>query len=141
MHGNKWLGIHLRSPQHFFLDIDINTYCNCVIESIRHHIDSHPGYGLFIASDMNLFIEHIRNSYPGRRVLSVPQKRTNGNDDWPDKGNSPSEETLYAVTDAMLLSQCDFILGGTSNLFLYALCNNPNLPFDMIPYLAGRDGQ
>ena len=39
-------------------------------------------------------------------------------------------EYQNAMLDVILSSKSDYVIGGSSNMFLAALCMNPEIPFD-----------
>ena len=65
-------------------------------------------------------------------------------DDWVDRLGTTSwtyeAEIRDAWTDAWLLSKCDFLLGGTSNMFTAALIMNPTTPFSILDALKESRG-
>lgn len=143
MNSNKWIGIHLRTPQHHYIrDYDNNLYVDKVIDSINDIIIRYNDWGIFVASDIEILIDKLKNKYTEKKVICYPQNRLKGNSgnlDWCDKNNDCMTEMKYAIIDMMLLSKCDYLLGGVSNMFMMSLCVNKEVKFEIIPYLEKMD--
>jgi hypothetical protein len=146
--NDKWLGIHLRTPQHHFVkseDINIvNDYYNGVVNSIIPIIDENKVDKIFIATESMEFISLMIKKYKNKLIyLNIP--RGTGNFDWIHKTKKSFQVSLRTdlrntILDILTLSKCDFLLGGVSNMFMSSLLINPNVQFKLIPYLENVRG-
>jgi hypothetical protein len=65
----------------------------------------------------------------------------NEDDDWVDVSNLDYEkEFINSFSDVFIASQCDFIIGGSSNMMLGALIINPNIKFKLFECLKNFNG-
>lgn len=76
----------------------------------------------------------------GDRCIVLPRKRLNDDMDWL---RNFSDDEFYteirdAVCDVYLASQCDHIIGGSSNMLLGALIFNPEVPFTIFNELKDK---
>jgi len=138
--GSKTIGIHIRTPKHYNINnIDINKYINDVIISVRKDLDNYNFDKIFIATDLLPFIEQMNIIYPNQ-VIYYEQKRITQNVDWSDKHLDIYDEWKYALIDALLLSKCIHLMGTSSNLFMFSLCINKDVSFNIIDYYKNLNG-
>jgi hypothetical protein len=78
----------------------------------------------------------------GEKCISFPRAYLKDNVDWcrPMSDDEYEDEFRCAIRDVYLASQCDFLLGGPSNLFLGALIWNPSVPFKVFDELSSKNG-
>jgi hypothetical protein len=62
------------------------------------------------------------------------------NNDWMSLSIDLKQIYKESYIDAFFLSKCDFILGGSSNLFLAALIFNPNIPYKIFDAVKNING-
>ena len=69
-------------------------------------------------------------------IIFTDYQRVNGLDrDWVEKRLSFKEEYFLILSDALLLSKCDLIMGGSSNIFLGSLFINNNTKYKIFNIL------
>ncbi len=78
----------------------------------------------------------------GDKCIQFPRKYLPDNLDWcrPMSDEEMEEEFRCAIRDVYLASQCDCVLGGSSNLFLGALLWNPAVSFKVFDELSNKNG-
>jgi hypothetical protein len=123
--GKTVLAVFLRFTNHYkgepykvqaILD-EINTYAKNY-DHILVTTQVQPAFDLF-------------QQYFGSKVIAFSRKRLPGDEDW-KKDVSDSEfedEVKMAIIDSYLMSQCNFVLSGMSNMLLLSLFFNPHIPF------------
>lgn len=82
-------------------------------------------------------------NYPDDRLIYFHRNYRSMTTDWCeglDENFSFFKECLDSLTDIYIASQCDFLLGGASNMLLGALCMNLNLNFKLPEALKTADG-
>lgn len=70
------------------------------------------------------------------KIIFTDYKRVSGLDqDWVEKKLSFRDEYFLILSDALLLSKCDLIMGGSSNIFLGTLFINNHIQFKIFNIL------
>jgi hypothetical protein len=80
----------------------------------------------------------LKQKYP-EKVISFSRKRLNIDTDW-EKNVSDEvfeEEVKMAIIDSYLMSQCDAILAGISNMLLMSMFFNPTVPVTLFESIKG----
>jgi hypothetical protein len=72
-------------------------------------------------------------------------RRLKGNNDWNIRSLktfkiSQRQEMQNVILDILILSKCEFVMGGVSNMFMTVLFFNPDSKFQLIPYLENHNG-
>ena len=117
------LGCHVRFPGHYSArTIDmLNIYTEILHES--EHYD-----GIFLCSQYEPCRQYMQTHVmPTKKLFLSPTMGVDG--DWTALGRRITDEFRDAYTDIHLLSQCDFVLAGSSNMLMGALCMNPDVQF------------
>lgn len=133
--GKRILAVFIRCTAHF-VSYDVDK----VFEEIKEVADQYD-YILPITQIAPFFQKAL--SIFGDKCLVFPRKYLEGNVDWcrPMSDEEFEEEFCSAVRDVYLASQCDFILGGSSNMLLGALFWNPHVPFKIFKELSQKNGE
>lgn len=78
----------------------------------------------------------------GEKCINFPRQYLPDNIDWcrPMTDQEYEDEFRSAIRDVYLASQCDMVVGGSSNLFLGALFWNPSVAFKVFDELAHKNG-
>ena len=145
----RWLGIHVRVPVHHYItshsNADVMQYYTSILENIRPITAQENPSVIFVATESQEFLDLMQKEYGSSRIRSLAIPRVVGNIDWDDYKHksqtiSFGQELENALLDMLLLSKCDFLLGGVSNMFLTALLFNPTVRFQLIPFLENHQG-
>ena len=113
------LGVHLRSPQHYFLD---NWSSDKLIQKMIFEVEiilsqNDPAYIIFIATHVQDIVDKFKQHFPPGRVVTTYFKRTeNPLADWTENTQSKQDEYKNVFIDANILSHCDHLIGGPSQV-------------------------
>ncbi len=132
--GKRVLAVFIRWTKHF------GSYDpNELFREVKDVIDQYD-YILPITQIGPFFQETVRLF--GDKCIQFERKYLDGNVDWcrPMSDDEYEDEFRCAIRDVYLASQCDFVLGGSSNLFLGALLWNTNVPFKVFDELSNKNG-
>lgn len=137
MKGHNILGVHIRRTDKFFCtSVPLGGYPvsdEKIIENIDRYIEKNPSCKIFIATDDKNIFEKMKKLYKNK-VMSWDSIRSS--DGTPVhkgilgkelQGVSNYKKGEDALIDCLLLSRCDFLIRGTSNLSAASLCFNPDL--------------
>jgi len=140
INNDRILGVHLRSPQHYTINIDLNDfYRQNAVYTLQYMEENKYDY-VYVASDMNPFFDELKKLLPADRILSINYNRLNGlNDDWWVKNNSLSEEVKNVLIDVVNMTKCSELIGGSGNVFLTTLFLNPDIKFHLYPLLNDKN--
>jgi len=129
--GTFNLGIHIRGTDlHYAPPVAPAEY----FEHIDKTIINHPESKIFIATDQLQYIEVMEKRY-GSRLFYFNCFRSDNNQaifDRPEIG--PQTKGEEALIDVLLLSKCDYLIKGSSNLSEMAIYLNPNLECTDLSY-------
>lgn len=134
--GKKILAVFLRSTSHFQ---HYNT--TAVFEEIQEVMKDYD-YILPI-TQIGPFLKQTYDMFGERCIVFKDRIYFSEDKDWIQRLYTDEEfevEFKNAILDVYLASQCDFIMGGSSNMFLGALFFNPTVPYKMFQELKGKDG-
>lgn len=131
--GKRILAVFIRCTQHFE-SYDVEKVFE-ETQSVVNHYD----YILPI-TQVGPFFEKAKALF-GDKCISIPRHYLSTNMDWtrPMSDEEFEEEFCSAIRDVYLASQCDFVLGGASNMFLSALFWNPQIPFKIFDELVNKN--
>lgn len=138
--GKKVMSIMLRHSGHYQ---GVSNVVEHAIESVKTKIDDYDA--VLLTTVIQPFVDEFKKVF-GDRCICAERPRFSLDIDW--RGGRPSnqesmtdEEYLIeyqnAFLDVILSSKSDFILGGSSNMFLAALCMNPNISYDLFYFADG----
>jgi hypothetical protein len=133
--GKRILAVFLRSTCHFE-----GYSVDNVFDELKTTMKDYD-YVLPI-TQIRPFFERVRNEFQDK-CICLPRTYLPGDTDWTVQV-LPDEEFAHefrnVIADVYLASQCDFILGGSSNMMLGALFMNPTVPFKLFQELEHRNG-
>lgn len=138
--GKKVMSIMLRHSGHYQ---GVSNAVEYAIESVKTKLDNYDA--VLLTTMIQPFVDEFKNVF-GDKCIFAERPRLSLDIDW--KGGRPSnqeamtdEEYLIeyqnAFLDVILSSKADFILGGSSNMFLAALSMNPNISYDLFYFADG----
>ena len=88
---------------------------------------------VYIASHIQKPIDYLRSR--GYTVLCTDQFRSqNADDDWTEHYKDPETEYADVLVDTLLLSKCNTIIGGRSNVLFASSWLNPNNNIQLINF-------
>jgi hypothetical protein len=133
--GKKILAVFLRFTGHF---AGYNT--EAVFQEIEEVIVNYD-YILPI-TQVRPFLDRILQQF-GDKCIRLPRNYLSEDIDWIHKNFSDKEfeeEVQTAIADVYLASQCDLVMGGSSNMFMGALLFNPNVSYKVFKELKEKAG-
>lgn len=133
-HGKRILAVFIRWTNHF------GSYSiDSLFEEIQTTAKDYD-YVLPITQIGPFFLK--AQSLFGEKCLTFNRRYLADNVDWcrAMSDEEYEEEFRSAIKDVYLASQCDFVLGGSSNLFLGALLWNPTVPYKVFDELQHKNG-
>ena len=133
--GKKILAVFLRSTSHF---------TNYNVDALFQEIEDIMGNYDYILpiTQIHPFLHRTIQQF-GEKCIRLPRKYLSQDIDWIHQVLSDKEfeeEVQSAIADVYLASQCDFVMGGSSNMFLGALFFNPNIPYKVFKELKEKEG-
>lgn len=133
--GKKILAVFLRSTTHFG---------NYNVDGVFHEIkEISQDYDYILPiTQIGPFLQRAIQEF-GDKCILLPRRYTSHDIDWISLKMSDKEyeeEFRNVIADVYLASQCDCIMGGSSNMFLGALFFNPTVPYKVFQELKGKDG-
>lgn len=133
--GKRILAVFIRCTLHF-VSYDVDK----VFEEIKSVAKDYD-YILPI-TQIGPFFNYAKTLF-GDKCISFPRHYLAQNMDWtrPMSDVEFEDEFRSAIRDVYLASQCDFVLGGSSNMFLGALFWNPIVPYKIFDELVNKNGE
>jgi hypothetical protein len=146
------LGVTVRAPIHYCYDhnesnplsnnIKPETFYDSIMNELIHKVRNESYDNLFIACDVQYFIDLAKSVFGPEKVIHTEYKRVqNLNHDWVEKKIALKDEYEFILKDALLLSKCNNIIGGCSNIFTGVLLinNKSNFQiFEILKHVTGR---
>lgn len=147
----KILGATVRIPLHYTFDkpegiplsnkIKPEEYYELIAEEIIEEYNKNKYDKIFICCDVKFFIDLMLEKLGDDKLIYTSYNRvTNLNGDWNEKKLSFKDEYKLIIIDSLLLSKCDYIMGGSSNIFLGTLFINNNVDFKIFNVLKNLYG-
>lgn len=149
----KTVAVFIRCQGHYNnLNLDKDYQINKIIEELKVVMENYDN--LFLVTIIKPYIDKIKNIF-GDKVCFLSDKNISEteNHDWggvhrdakkslfiPDKKIDYKKECVQCFTDVYLASTCDYILGGSSNMFLGALIINPTVKFKILDIFKEING-
>jgi hypothetical protein len=123
MRGARFVvGVHGRAVMHYETGIGLSTHTRLLAAEAEAAMP--PGAHLLFASCNRTMAELMTQRFGTRVVWRQPEGAvTEGNTDWGTRLSADSAEG--ALVDAILLSMCDVVICGASNVVLYVAALNP----------------
>lgn len=144
--GNKTLGVTVRIPLHYTYNepegdaiskrMSPETYYDNIYKEIEDEFNNNGYDKIFVACDVEYFINLMIDKFGNDKIVFTNYRRVSGLDqDWVEKKLSFKDEYFLILSDALLLSNCDLIMGGSSNIFLGSLFINNKADFKIFNLL------
>lgn len=144
--GKKTLGVTVRIPLHYTYNhpegeaiskrMSPESYYDKIYQEIKDEFDNNDYDKIFVACDVEYFINLMVDKFGRDKIIFTDYQRVNGLDqDWVEKKLSFKDEYFLILSDALLLSKCDLIMGGSSNIFLGSLFINNNTKYKIFNIL------
>lgn len=132
--GKRIAAVYLRSTGHFVHSFNIDA----LFQEI-HTVVKEYDYILPI-TQIQSFFDRSKQEFQ-EKVISFPRNYMQQDVDWKKNVSDEEfeEEFKMAIVDVYVASQCDFILGGPSNMFAGSLFFNPTVPFHVFQELNGKE--
>lgn len=144
--GKKNLGVTVRIPLHYTYNmpegepisnrISPEEYYKTILNEIDEEFKRDNYDKIFVACDVKYFIDLMVSKFGEEKILFTDYKRVESlNSDWVAKKLTLKEEYFLILTDSLLLSKCDYIMGGSSNIFIGTLFINNSVDFKVFDTL------
>jgi hypothetical protein len=132
--GKKVLAVFLRSTCHFR-----NYNVDAVFSELRYVMKDYDY--IYPVTQIGAFLQRCIQEF-GNKTLVFERRYLNQDVDWTRPMSDEDFELEFrdAIADVYMASQCDFIMGGSSNMFLGALFFNSQIPFQLFAELADKEG-
>lgn len=138
--NKKVMCLMLRHSGHYQ---GVSSIIEPAIKSVRSKIDEYDG--ILLTTMIQPFVDEFKKVF-GDKCICAERPRLSDDIDW--KGGRPSQQEAMsdeeyvieyqnAFLDVILSSKSDFIVGGSSNMFLSALSMNPRLSYDLFYFADG----
>jgi hypothetical protein len=132
--GKKVLAVFLRSTCHF-----TNYNVDAVFSELRYVMKDYDV--IYPVTQIGAFLQRCIQEF-GSKTIVFQRRYLNQDVDWtrPMSDEEFEAEFRDAIADVYMASQCDFVMGGASNMFLGSLFFNPQIPFQLFAELAEKEG-
>jgi hypothetical protein len=141
--GKKIMSVMLRQTGHYQ---GVSNAVEPAIEAVKNKIDDYDA--VLLTTMIQPFVDEFKKVF-GDKCIAAERPRFSHDIDW--KGGRNSEQggqesmtdeeynTEYqnAFLDVILSSKADYIIGGSSNMFLAALLMNPSIAYDLFYFADG----
>ena len=139
--GKKVLCLMLRQSEHYIGVTEGYKWggpdvIKHAIQTVKNKIDDYDA--ILLTTQVKPFLDKFVEIF-GEKCIYTERERFDTDTDW--KGgryaHTPMTDEEYeieyqnAMLDVILSSKVNHVIGGSSNMFLAALCMNPNVQFDM----------
>jgi len=133
--GKRILAVFLRCSSHFTSEVRLDEMFHEIKEKAKEF-----DY-LFPVTQIKPFMDTCIHLF-GEKCIRFSRPYLNENIEAPiDVSDEIFEEEFQCcVRDVYLASKCDFILGGSSNMFIGALLWNPTVPYKLFDELRTNNG-
>jgi hypothetical protein len=105
--------------------------------------EARPGGMVLLASCNRTIVEYMRARFGASLAWREPEGEINtGNVDWGGAVQVLTREiAMGALVDALLLSMCDVVVCGSSNVIVYAAALRPAMRIRVARHLSDRQGR
>jgi hypothetical protein len=149
--GNKTLGVTVRIPLHYTFNkpegdpistkMSDEDYYLTIVNEIQEEFEIGGYDKIFVACDIQHFIDLMVNKFGEDKIIFTKYNRIqNLNGDWIGKNLPLKDEYFLILSDALLLSKCNLLMGGSSNIFLGTLFINNKINFKVFNALKETYG-
>lgn len=134
--GKKVICVMLRCSHHYNFKFNV---LETAIQKVKDKIDNYDA--VLLTTVVQPFVDRFSEEF-GDKLIVANRTRYSTDIDWKGGrgGNIAPQESLTddeyhdeyrdALLDVLLSSKCDLIIGASSNMFLAALCMNPQVQFE-----------
>lgn len=138
MRGARFVvGVHGRAALHYESEVGLATHTRLLAAEAEAAMP--PGAHVLFASCNRTMAEMMARRLGTRVVWRQPEGAvTEGNTDWGTRLSADSAEG--ALVDAILLSMCDVVICGASNVVLYVAALNPTARIQIARHLKDVTG-
>lgn len=134
---SKTIAVTIRIPRHYGQSTK-NEYIYSIIDELKELSKDYEN--ILLLTQIKKYKELIINEF-GKKVIWLECNLVDEDADWVDTPNLDYEKEFFnSFTDVYIASQCDFIIGGSSNMMLGALIFNPNIKFKLFECLKDFNG-
>jgi hypothetical protein len=148
---DKTLGVTVRIPLHYsYGKPEINPISNTIkpekfyediSEEILYEFNKNKYEKIFICCDVDYLINIMKTKISEDRLIYTNYNRLKDlNSDWIHKKNDIFVEYTNVLVDVLLLSKTNYIIGGSSNIFLSSLLINNKVNFKLFDTLKNLYG-
>ena len=142
--GEKTLGVTVRIPGHFTGDLpntDPIEYYKKISNEIEKEFHLNGYDKIFVACDIQYFIDLMIEKFGEDKIIFTKYNRINSLlHDWVEKKIPLNEEYFNILVDALLLTKCNLLMGGSSNIFVGCLFINNELPYKVFDITSSESG-
>ena len=116
-------------------------YYLTIVNEIQEEFEIGGYDKIFVACDIQHFIDLMVNKFGEDKIIFTKYNRIqNLNGDWVGKNLPLKDEYFLILSDALLLSKCNLLMGGSSNIFLGTLFINNKINFKVFNALKETYG-
>jgi hypothetical protein len=140
--GHRFVvGVHGRAALHYEGDLDLATHVRLLADEAAE--EARPGGKVLLASCNRTIVEYMRGRFGASLAWREPEGEINtGNVDWGGAVQVLTREiAMGALVDALLLSMCDVVVCGSSNVIVYAAALRPAMRIRVARHLSDRRGR
>lgn len=149
---SKVLGVAVRCPTHYFVNsidsnvflhnqLDPNLFYQKIISEIETEFIKNNYNKIFICCDVQPFIDLMISKFGEDVILYTEYERVKDlNQDWFVKNTPIEEEYKMVILDSLILSNCNYLMGSSSNIFLITLFINKMVNFKLFEVLNNSYG-
>lgn len=145
MNGHNVLGVHIRGTDFATDQRGIKYIAQEALTKrlgpkeyfpyVDEYLKSHTNALIFIATDQQQYLDSFMTRYK-EKVITSESMRTNGDEPlFRIKGANKYQQGIEVFCDSLLLSRCDYLIKGASNISEAAICFNPSIPVIDVMYL------
>ena len=135
LNGKKVFAAFLRSTEHF--NGSVFSY-EALFQEIKESAESYDS--ILITTQIEPMVQKAKQML-GNKAFFFDRKRLKEDKDW-EKNISDEqfeEEVKMAIIDSYLMSQCDAIVSGISNMLLMSIFWNQTVPFTLFREIKGDE--
>lgn len=140
MRGASYIvGVHGRAALHYSGDIEMSLDSHVRLLSDEVEEEMRPGARVLLATCNSTIAALLRDRFGDAISWRVPEGNINvGNSDWGDQVTGAIARG--ALMDALLMSMCDVLICGSSNVVCYVAGLNPHVRLRVARHLQGVRG-
>jgi hypothetical protein len=139
--NQKVLTVMIRCAPHYpGADMSVKSF----LDDAKKKMDDYDK--ILVVTLVKPYLDLFYETFGNRCVFLNRERVTDENDDWKGgrgiimSNDEYIKEVEDCIVDTLIASKTDHIIGGASNMFLGALCINPNVTFDIFTNLKNING-